>query len=243
MKLHPKRLLDLTLQILLSIISLCYWFLGLLIFAVGKLFSLKKKPKVTRYKPSTNNLYVKFIDFVHSHGAWYAYNVMKDYIQPQAKILDIGMGSGYLAKKIQVKKQANITGIDVANLSKVNIANIIFDGVRIPCPDADFDIGILAFVLHHAQDQIALIKEAKRTCKKIIILEDNLISRYGIFLGKAHSQAFNLLYGANTECTYHSPDEWQMIFKELNFNIKVVSHGWKPDCFVYPVKAVMFVLE
>jgi SAM-dependent methyltransferase len=243
MKIRAHRWLDIALQLLFSIVGFVYWIISLIIFIVGKLFSFRKKASGAQNKSEQENIYIKFMNFVHSHGAGYTYNVLKDNIEPFAKILDIGMGSGYLAKKIQVKKQANITGIDVADLSKVNIPNIIFDGVKISFPDTNFDIGILAFVLHHAQDQIVLIKEAKRTCKKLIILEDNLISRYGILLGKAHSQAFKLLYGANTECTYHSPDEWQMIFRELGFNIKVVSHGWKPDCFVYPVKVVMFVLE
>jgi len=243
MKIRSRRWIDTTFQLLLSIIGFCYWTISLVVFIVGKLFSFRKKAVPVQNTSANENIYIKFMHFVHSHGAGYTYNVMKDNIEPFAKILDIGMGSGYLAKKIQVEKHVKIIGIDVANFSKVDITDIVFDGVTIPFPDASFDIGILAFVLHHAQDQISLLKEAKRTCKKLIVLEDNLISQFGVFLGRAHSSTFKLLYSTDTNCTYHSPEEWQVIFNKLGFTVKSISHGWKPDCFVYPVKAVKFVLE
>lgn len=89
------------------------------------------------------------------------------------KILDLGCGSCCLNKIIDKnhKNQFQIISLDVVNLGKCSIPTL-FDAKNIPFKDKEFDIGLCAFVLHHTKNQEKLLQELKRTCSKVIILED-----------------------------------------------------------------------
>lgn len=99
-------------------------------------------------------------------------------------------------------------------------------------------------MLHHTHDQIQLLKELKRTCRKIIIIENTPETQIDWYFAKKHSQSE---WGSCEKC-FKNVQEWINIFENIGF--KVATHDpisrWlcpfsdKP--FWYPIKSCVFVL-
>lgn len=114
---------------------------------------------------------------------------LKEYYknQPVESILDLGAGDGTcLAYFNQYFPQSKLFGIDVSELSieeaaAKNIPNTevkAYDGTSIPYSDNQFDIILVATVMHHIRFELhaPLMKEALRVLKpggKIFIVEHN----------------------------------------------------------------------
>lgn len=93
-------------------------------------------------------------------------------ISADSSVLDIGSGSGNVAKEISLKTGAKFTLLDVIDWNVTDLPFILFNGKKIPFKDKEFDFALLMDVLHHSEDEELLIKEAIRVAKKIIILEE-----------------------------------------------------------------------
>lgn len=93
-------------------------------------------------------------------------------LRPGASILDIGAGSCDVAAGLQAAGW-RVTPCDVVDLSCVpGWHPTIFDGRRLPFPDDAFDTALLITVLHHARDPDALLREAGRVARSVIVQED-----------------------------------------------------------------------
>jgi ubiquinone/menaquinone biosynthesis C-methylase UbiE len=94
------------------------------------------------------------------------------YLKANDSVLDIGCGLGRVTKIIKDKGH-KIVALDVRDLSIVDdICPVLYDGKKIPFTDNSFDVSLIVTVLHHTADPEAILKEAKRVSKKIIIVED-----------------------------------------------------------------------
>jgi SAM-dependent methyltransferase len=88
---------------------------------------------------------------------------LADFIPANARVLDIGCGSGTLAKRIMaLRPDVSIEGIDVLVRPGTEIPVTEFDGDTIPWPDGHFDIALFVDVLHHTEAPARLLAEAKR---------------------------------------------------------------------------------
>src|SRR3990167_7116997 len=167
------------------------------------------------------------------------------YLKPNSKVLDIGSGSGIIAKQIEEKLGVKIALVDVVDKRRVNLPLTIYDGRKLPFENETFDAALLIFVLHHAEDPAEVLAEAKRVVKdKIIIYEDiitrNPFDKIDTFL---HGFAFNKTWNLQNEATFKSEDEWRAIFKKLNLRIvKAYPLPIRARLF-YPVYRMQFVLQ
>jgi len=63
--------------------------------------------------------------------------------------------------------------VDVEDYNRTPLELTLFDGRELPFADASFDIVLLLFVLHHAEDARAVLREATRVCRRhVIVFED-----------------------------------------------------------------------
>ena len=63
--------------------------------------------------------------------------------------------------------------VDVEDFNATDLKLTLFDGRTLPFPDNSFDVVLLIFVLHHAEDPKAVLHEARRVCRgKVIAFED-----------------------------------------------------------------------
>jgi len=132
--------------------------------------------------------------------------------------VDIGAGNGLVALELQ---QAGIetTAVDVTDLSILpKIPVTVYDGQILPFPNRHFDNALLLTVLHHTTDPVAVLKEASRVAKQVVIIEDvykNSWQKYATFAMDT------LVNFGHSKMTYQNRSlrEWKEIFKELNLEI------------------------
>lgn len=162
-------------------------------------------------------------------------------IKKTDNILDIGSGTGTIAKIIKTRYCQSITLADVDYNSMCDLYPvIIYDGVNLPFENNQFSKTLLIAVLHHAVDYSKVLQEAKRVTKdKIIIMEDiftDLPSRMITFIGdclvnwEIHSPFRN-----------HTKDDWIRIFQKEGLKVEEIQE-LKLRCVGFPFQLAIFTL-
>lgn len=149
------------------------------------------------------------------------------------KVLDVGCGSGKFAKALGERFSAKVSGIDVVDYKGAEIQISLYDGKTIPHGDKEFDVIILAFVLHHVRHQRELLSEAVRCAsKRIIIFEDVYFSPWQRLFVIWNDFYTNILFGAVRVWKGEAGKGLLSIPMPLTFrSVK----GWKRLFGAYPV--------
>lgn len=170
---------------------------------------------------------------------------IRPYVKSSTKVLDIGAGTGIIAKQIADKLNVKVTLVDVVDKRKVDLPLTLYDGRRLPFESKTFDVALLIFVLHHAEDPTVVLAEAKRVARDKIIVYEDIITRnpFDMIDSFIHGFAFNKAWKLKNEATFKSEAEWRTIFKKLNLKIvKVYPLPIRARLF-YPVYRMQFVLR
>jgi len=161
------------------------------------------------------------------------------FIEKGSKILDWGCGTAIVGKTFQDFFQAELFGVDVQDVRTVKIPFKITDGKSLSFPENSFDVVLINYVLHHSEDPISVLKEAKRVTRdKIVIYEDLPEDILSKLICQLHGISFDNFFGNPTKTSFKSEREWEKIFKELRLNIifkKIVNN--------FPAKKGLFVLN
>jgi len=167
----------------------------------------------------------------------------RDYLNKYEKILDIGSGTGWVAKHMQELLDIEIMCVDVVNEHQTDIPFSLYNGKQLPFEDNNFDTALLIYTLHHCDDPINVLKEAKRvSTKKIIIFEDIYTNPFNKVLAKVFDYYINRKYNpkVRTPFKFKKEEEWLTIFQKLNLELihkKHIKSNWR-----YPVRHIAFVL-
>ena len=90
------------------------------------------------------------------------FNLFKEFIDDKFKIIDIGSGSGQFSLELQ-NKNHEVTAVDIKDKTNTKaITSVIYDGVKLPFDDNQFDISMLITVLHHCPQPDDEFTEAVR---------------------------------------------------------------------------------
>ncbi|OGY56889.1 MAG: hypothetical protein A2Y84_00040 [Candidatus Colwellbacteria bacterium RBG_13_48_8] len=150
------------------------------------------------------------------------------YLRKNDRILDVGSGSCVIAKNLK-NRGYKITLVDVVNRSVYrNFRPVIYDGEKIPFADNHFDVALLITVLHHTQEPIKVLKEARRVAPRIVVMEDlhkGFIQKYLTF---AMDNWTNRRFWGNPH-TNMTQEQWEDIFKKLGLKIldKNIHRFWR----------------
>ncbi|MBI2343388.1 MAG: class I SAM-dependent methyltransferase [Deltaproteobacteria bacterium] len=101
------------------------------------------------------------------------------YFVPGAKVLDVGCGDGRIAKFLQDTHGCHVTGVDTIDYHMTDIPFTCYDGKTLPFADHHFDVVLLVCVIHHADDPAALVREAARVGKCVVLVEDYCATWWG----------------------------------------------------------------
>lgn len=151
------------------------------------------------------------------------------------KVLDLGCGDGNVGKQIATKKGLEVALADVylnPNVAQTGLPHVEFaQNGRVPFQDNEFDTALLLTVLHHADDPIAVLKEARRLTKpqgKIVVIESVYgISDHSSFgqLATEQQRFVNIFFDHFYNRAIHfSEDEAHKVNIPFNFN---TPEGWK----------------
>lgn len=162
-------------------------------------------------------------------------------IKEGQSVIDIGMGNGLIASIVKKRFKADVIGADVIDYNESDITMKIFDGKNLPFKDNEFDVAIIIETLHHCDDPIQILREAKRVAKKVIILEDVHVSRIHKMIMNFYDFMMNVRHGVNTPFNFRSHKEWMGIFERLG--LKVMKTVWYRNNPIYsPMKTRFYVM-
>jgi len=173
--------------------------------------------------------------YVHSRRVRVLRDALSELLPPEARVLDVGCGDGLLARLIMDQRQdVEISGIDVLVRQETMIPVSPFDGSHIPFGDKSFDAVMFVDVLHHTDDPMVLLSEAKRVASRAIILKDHRLN--GFFAGptlRFMDWVSNAPHGVVLPYNYWPHDKWRKSFALLNVEVAV----WKENLQLYPKPA------
>jgi len=184
--------------------------------------------------------YFRLFSKIYEMGAKQMCKDCQDFIKEGSKILDLGCGSGIAAKYFQDFFKAEVLGVDIKDNRVVNISFKIFADQNLPFENDSFDVVLISYVLHHCEDPEAVLKEAKRVGKRIIIFEDLPEGILAKLRCKIHQIIF---FGGKKIFNFKKRGEWKEIFKKFLLKIIAEKPVFTRFDWLDPVKRILFVLE
>jgi len=154
-------------------------------------------------------------------------------ISRNARVLDVGTGDGSIAAEIlKLRPDVKIQGLDVHPRPATRIPIQLFDGKRIPFPDATFDCVMFVDVLHHTHDPALLIREAARVTRRHVLIKDHLDAG---LLAKQTLRFMDLIgnwgHGVVLVYKYLPEDSWRRIFADARLFVE----NWTDRLGLYPI--------
>jgi SAM-dependent methyltransferase len=153
-------------------------------------------------------------------------------LPPRARVLDIGCGDGLLAWQIMRQRpDVRVEGIDVLVRSQTYIPVAPYCGSVLPCADGSFDVAMLVDVLHHAEDPVALLREAVRIARGLILIKDHTAD--GLFSHatlRFMDRVGNARHGVALLYDYWPRHKWFEVFSTLGLSAEL----WRQDLRLYP---------
>ena len=134
------------------------------------------------------------------------------------RILDLGGGWGFYAQPLTKRGHEHLV-LDVVKPGYQKAPVVLYDGSRIPFPDASFDVTVLVTMLHHVPDPEALLKEVRRvTRRKVIVVEDLYHHRVGRFWTICRDRFLNVELIDHPH-QFRTDAGWREFFKTSGFEV------------------------
>ncbi len=144
--------------------------------------------------------------------------IFEPFLPNRSRILDIGGGWGYYVKPLKARGH-DVTVLDVVKPGFQQSPVVIYSGDRIPFGQHAFDASLLVTVLHHVPDPEALIREARRVTRKILVLVEDLYHhRAGRWWTIARDTLYNFEFFGHPR-NFKKRDEWVELFKRQGFTL------------------------
>lgn len=160
-------------------------------------------------------------------------------IQPHSRILDIGAGKGLLAQEMARQFNARVTLVDVARYNQTDLPLSVCDSRALAFADSSFDYALLSFVLHHSQNPDAILHEALRVAREVIVVENDV-------RGKLHSAVTRLIdsypairYGTPPCYFTRTRDEWLKWLAKFPVELQVLQEFSLEQGFFHNFTAVL----
>lgn len=160
--------------------------------------------------------------YIHRRRVRVICDLLSEWIPENASVVDIGCGDGLLAKELRSQRpDIRIQGLDVLVRADTAVPVTAFDGKEIPLQDNEVDIALLVDVVHHAEDPVGLLREAKRISRGAALLKDH--TREGCLAKQLlgfMDRIGNLRHGVVIPYTYWTKQEWQQVFADLELTVE-----------------------
>jgi ubiquinone/menaquinone biosynthesis C-methylase UbiE len=166
------------------------------------------------------------------------------FIEKGDKILDLGCGRGITAETLGDYFQTDVFGVDIEDQRIVDLPFQVIDGRNLPLQDNSFDVVVISYVLHHAENPRDLLVEAKRVAKdKIIIYEDLEEKGATQITCWIHKNIYKISAPfQENPIKFYKEEEWEELFNQLGLKILFKRRKAGRFNWLYPTKNILFVL-
>lgn len=183
------------------------------------------------------------------------------FLIPGEKFLDLGCGTGHVGKYVYLNNDQKVTLVDVcpkwgyvgewlfgmpcakALANQHGLPYTVYDGLKLPFDDGEFDTVALIAVLHHASNSGAVLAEATRVARRqLIILEDTPNTKTEKRLNRIWDILSNLEFG-NHFHRNRTIIEWGILFRSHELELVHVE-SWICKMISIPIFFLtLFVLK
>lgn len=144
-------------------------------------------------------------------------------LAPKSSIIDIGAGTCHIADLL-IYKGYKVVPVDVINLSlSAKTSPIIYDGEQLPYKAKSFGTAILITVLHHTKNPKAILGEASRVSKQVVIIEDIYNNKFHKYLTMFVDSLLNFEFKDHPH-TNKTDEQWKQLFSDMN--LKLIFTGY-----------------
>lgn len=144
-------------------------------------------------------------------------------IKSPCTIIDIGAGKGLLAQALTQQLDARVTMVDVASYNQSNLPLAICDSRALAFATDSFDYALLSFVLHHSQQPDAILREALRVAREVIVIENDVRGKWRQWLTQIIDSYPALRFGTPPCYIAQSKNVWMKIFATLPVRVDMLS--------------------
>ncbi|TPW19644.1 MAG: hypothetical protein FD126_2476 [Elusimicrobia bacterium] len=102
----------------------------------------------------------------------FMWRVLSRDIPPGACVVDVGAASGLLSDLMRRENGGRHRAVDVAPWTMGSVPVEWYDGRVLPLADGEADVAVCVTVLHHCPDPDAVLRELRRVCRRLVIVED-----------------------------------------------------------------------
>lgn len=153
---------------------------------------------------------------VHRYRADWSYERLRRLIREGDAVLNLGAGDCRLDERLAREHGCAVTSLDVADYNETGRPLFLYDGLHIPYADDSFDAVLLIFSLHHAEDPGAVLREAKRVCRRdIIAFEDAVVHLADRLIFRAFHRFLRWNQGFPLPHHEWPPDRWSLLASEI----------------------------
>ena len=150
---------------------------------------------------------------------------MAPFMPPGGRLLDVGSGPGSLLRVLR-DRGYDVHGLDIVDTAyNESLRPQLYNGGDFPFEADAFAAAIIATTLHHANDPVAVLSEARRCAPRIIVIEDVFRSPTQRRLTKAADSVTNLEFIGHP---HNNRDDagWRRVFDDLG--LRLVHSSEKP---------------
>ena len=160
-----------------------------------------------------------------------------------SEVLDVGCGNGFIAHHLTALLGTSAVGTDVEDITQVPINYRGYDRTHLPAEDNSFDAVLFCYVLHHAEDAGAMLKEMRRVLRSGglgVIYEDIPALWWDRFICWTHNLKWRNRTGA---CTFRSESQWRSLFESSGFEVVSERQLARLRNIMHPVRRRLCVLR
>jgi ubiquinone/menaquinone biosynthesis C-methylase UbiE len=160
-----------------------------------------------------------------------------------ATVLDVGCGNGFIAHHLTCMLRASVVGIDVSQTTEARIPYLRYDGRHLPVRDQTFDVVLLCYVLHHAQNCSLVLAEIRRVMKTaglVVVYEDMPSGGWNQAVCWVHDRKWRERSGP---CTFRLASGWRRLFHAEGFQVIYERQLSRWRNLAHPVSRKLFILE
>lgn len=144
--------------------------------------------------------------------------LIRDWLSKADNILEIGSGPGSVLREFRAAGYT-VEGLDVIDGSySADLKPALYDGTQMPYASTEFDTALLLTVLHHTENPDAVLSEAARIARRVIIIEDVYSSAWQRKYTKLADSITNLEFFGHPHSN-RSDREWKDTFERLNLHL------------------------